>query len=110
MGVQAQGKKEMKSLLTRPASLSRWGKLGSGGTEDETVKHRVAGPHYWGSALSEPDVTVSRHPAQALRTPLSGRRSGDTKRRWRCTRSWHSGWSRTRFSTLVEPPITRGTR
>jgi len=50
MGVQAQGKKEMKSLLTRPASLSRWGKLGSGGTEDETVKpldgvQRVQVPH-----------------------------------------------------------------
>ena len=36
--------------------------------------HRVASPHCWGPALSEPDVTVSRHPAQALRTPLSGRR------------------------------------
>ena len=50
MGVQAQGKKEMKSLLTRPASLSRWEKLGRGGTEDETVKpldgvQRVQVPH-----------------------------------------------------------------
>jgi hypothetical protein len=43
------------------------------------VFHRVAGPHCWGPALSEPDVTVSRHPAQALRTPLSGRRGGEIK-------------------------------
>jgi hypothetical protein len=28
--------------------------------------NRVAGPHCWRPALSEPDVTVSRHPAQAL--------------------------------------------
>jgi hypothetical protein len=45
------------------------------------MKNRVADPHFWGSALSEPDVTVSRHPAQALRTPLSGRRGGETKKK-----------------------------
>src|SRR5215469_3564719 len=40
--------------------------------------NRVAGPHYWGPALSEPDVKLSLHPAQALRTSLSGRRGFDT--------------------------------
>src|ERR1700722_3740617 len=29
-------------------------------------------PPLLGPALSEPDLTVSRHPAQALRTPLQG--------------------------------------
>jgi hypothetical protein len=31
--------------------------------------YRVARPHYWGPALSEPDVRLSPHPAQALQTP-----------------------------------------
>jgi phosphoenolpyruvate synthase/pyruvate phosphate dikinase len=44
--------------------------------------HRVASPHCWGPALSEPDVTVSRHPAQALRTPRTRGRGGDTGRHW----------------------------
>ena len=48
-----------------------------------TSPHRVASPHCWGPALSEPDVTVSRHTAQALRTPLSGRRGLETERCWR---------------------------
>jgi hypothetical protein len=37
-------------------------------------------PPLLGPALSEPDVTVSRHPAQTLRTPLSGRRGSGTER------------------------------
>ena len=47
------------------------------------VVNRVAGPHCWDPALSEPDVRLSPHPAQALRTPLSGRRGFDTERCWR---------------------------
>ena len=50
--------------------------------------HRVASPHCWGPALSEPDVTVSCHTAQALRTPLSGRRGFDTEI-YRCLRDTH---------------------
>jgi hypothetical protein len=43
-------RKKLKKLLTRPASLSRWEKLGRGETEDETVKpldgiQRVQVPH-----------------------------------------------------------------
>ena len=35
---------------------------------------RVAGPHYWGPALSEPYLRLSPYTAQALRTPFWGRR------------------------------------
>ena len=36
--------------------------------ETVTCSHRVAGAHYCAPAPSEPDVTLSRHPAQALST------------------------------------------
>src|SRR6516165_12469770 len=45
--------------------------------------HRVAGQPRGCPALSELGVTVSRHPAQALRTPLLRRRGFETERRWR---------------------------
>jgi hypothetical protein len=49
-GVRDGREKQKKTLLTPPTSLSRWEKLGRGGTEDETVKlldgiQRVQIPH-----------------------------------------------------------------
>jgi len=44
------------------SSLSKWNsrRRPTSALTADVVIHRVAGPHCWGPALSEPDVTVSR--------------------------------------------------